>query len=212
MAVCNRPNLIGRSKEYTQRVVRESYLPGNLQGLAHSLPWPIDLGTPNIHLSCYFAEIPYSDPIASDCSHNGLDIQVSAGTPVSAPERAKVLVIQFDYDRSLADVYLWGEHSRIVYALAHLDPNSLPMNIKKRGRFDAHTETMVDLGETVGSVGRWPFTLKTDVQIPDDVENVYGRQYHHLHFTTKYHQGVLSYRNLSDFYGDVNPLLVLERL
>ena len=40
--------------------------------------------------------------------------------------------------------------------------------------FDRYTDMVVGAGELIGQVGRWPNELKKDVEIPADVEKVYG--------------------------------------
>jgi len=202
-------HLIGKSNQYERRKV-EGELPQGLERFMHSLPWPIGPNTPNLHLACYFNEDNYTDPTYG--LHTGVDMQVQAGTPIYSPEKARVLFFDTrDTRRGLVDVFLWGIESNIYYGLGHLDKNTVPEKIRKSIDIDPNNP-LVDAGEFIGKVGIWPLKLEPEIEIPIDVEQVYGRDYDHLHFGTRYNPG--GYESLLETGLGIqfNPLLVLKDL
>ncbi len=204
--------LIGRSKLYDQKK-NDGQLASELERVAHDIRWPIDIDGQKLHLSCYFGEPNYSSSKDKDDHHEGLDIQVNAGTEVSAPENSRVIMCQTFDPRGLVGVYLWGQDTGILYVLDHLDSESLPQEIRAHHYFDRYSKLMAKEGEFVGRVANWPLQLNGEVQIPADVETVHGRNYHHLHLET--HNYSNGKEPGSGFLGEgveFNPLLVLRDL
>ena len=200
----------GKSIQYEDRR-KEGSLPDGLGKLKSSIPWPIDTDTSDIHLSCYFGEVNYSDPMDMTCIHKAVDIQVASGTPVVSPEKVKVLYFDTCDLRGVVDVYLWGLDSHIVYLLCHLDKDSVPEHIRERSWFDRYTDTIVDRGDVIGEVGRWPLELMNFVKIPADVKEVYGLNYHHLHLEMHYYPDEYDLDS-ARVKKEFNPLLLLEGL
>lgn len=205
--------LIGRSKKY-HKEKEKGKIPPDLKEFKHSLRWPLDLETQEIHLSCYFNEKNYSAPEDKDHEHKAVDIQVKAGTPIYVPETARV-VYYSDFDlRGLGDIILWGEKTGIVYVFAHLDKESIAPKIKECSFFDRYRELHVREGESIGCIGTWRRELQKSVQVPPDVVRRHKREYHHLHFATHdYSHGRMPHSVFLE--GEVNafnPLLVLRDL
>lgn len=204
--------LIGRSRLYDQKK-NDGRLASELEVVAHGVRWPIDIDGQKLHLSCYFGEPNYSSPKDKDDRHIGLDIQVNAGTEVVAPENSRVIMCQTHDPRGVVGVYLWGQDTGILYVLDHLNPDSLPGEIRAHHYFDRYSELMVNEGDFVGRVGNWPLQLKEAVQIPEDVQKIHGRNYHHLHLET--HNYSNGKQVGSGFLGEgveFNPLLILRDL
>ncbi|MCJ7816540.1 MAG: M23 family metallopeptidase [Candidatus Aenigmarchaeota archaeon] len=204
-------HLIGKSNQYAERR-KEGRLPRGLGKFKYSIPWPIDTETPNLHLSCYFGEVNYADPLDKTDRHNAIDIQVPYGTPVLSPEKSKVVFLDtYSGPKGLVDMLLWGIDSKIVYLLCHLDGDSVPYKVRKRRYSDRYTRSTVDSEEFIGKVGRWPKELTKEVKIPQDVERVYGREYHHLHFQTNYEPNEYGF-GFDEEKNGFNPLLILKNL
>ncbi len=214
-------HIIGKSKQYKTKKDC-GILPDGLEGFIHTLPWPIDKTTANLHLSCYFGEANYSSPASfpfRPSRHRGVDMQVNAGISVLAPEKSRAVFFCCDRRReNLANVILLGTYSEITYNFVHLDVGSIPKKIKERTNVDVLTDTIVDCGERIGAVGKWPYELTRNVKIPEEVKKIYGASYNHLHFETHYYpctaddhvEGLLMGWDISN--KQFNPLLVLEDL
>ena len=211
--------LIGRSAEYNQKK-DEGVYPSNLARTMprHSIDWPLDLADQPIHLSCYYGEPFYPAPDFPGM-HFGLDVQVKKDTEVFAPETSRVLMQQPKDPSGLDDVYLWGQDTGIIYVLCHLEPKSLHMRIWPCGHSDIATldldsRLIVKKGAFVGKVGIWPSLLRPAVKIPEDVQEIHGRDYHHLEIQTHDYSNGRKPRYKDDLYDcyEFNPLLVLDDL
>ena len=207
---CGKSNFIGRSREYGSHL--DGTLPEALQQFKHSLRWPIDLDTPNIHLAGYFNEPDYNDP-DKNSRHRGLDLQVAAGTKVVSPIRGKAVFHQTDpRTTDLMNVGVYSEKLGLLCILAHLDtsgillPESYPVL-----RWENQDQVYRDM--VVGRVAPWISRLPEQIAVPKDVRKVYGRTYNHLHLECYYIPN--KPRTVNEYYqkrAPLNPLLLLRKL
>ncbi|MEA2004342.1 MAG: hypothetical protein U9O53_05315 [archaeon] len=208
--------LIGDTGLYIENKDK-GFLPVALGSLRHKIPWPIKKDTENIHISAFYNDNHYVIPkiIIPGLKdlHDGVDIQVASKTHVIAPETSKVIHIDHcDRRGNLVDILLYSEESKIVYDILHIDKDSIPERISDRAWFDRYTDTEVSCGEIIGEVGFWPLELRDAVRIPEDVEEIYGRCYHHIHLRMFYYPDRSELRGASYLENSFNPLLVLEEM
>lgn len=191
-------------------------LPEAVKHLRFSLTWPIDMNNPEVYLAVYFGE--REDP--GNWIHSGVDIQVKPGTPVKASQGGKVIfTAKVRGMENLTEVYIYSSDG-LLYAYAHMDSERLSEKIKSRldASLDFNTDVTVEAGEVIGEVGEWPFLLDKshpypNRKIPPAVEQVYGKEFHHLHFEIRYVpiKDIPSFLLISSGW-EVNPLLLLNHL
>jgi hypothetical protein len=214
----------GERKRYLDHLAAAAgNLPAGLAKYAHRIAWPLKMDNPLAHITCYFGEPGYSEP-RNDPRHLAVDIQLPLGTPIVAPEKATVVMVDganpINEHRGFSDLLLYSEKSGIAYWLAHLDTASLPAKIRRRHWFDKWSEVEVQRGKPVGFVGEFfservrrdygKSGLDRSVKVPEDVLSEYGRSYDHLHLEAHYCPDV---HDLSYCYNNpVDPLLLFERL
>ncbi len=207
--------LIGKSRDYSSHT-EDGVLPKALNPFKNAINWPINLSDVLFHLACYFQEKNYSLPTFPR-PHRGIDIQTPAGVPITAPEKSRVVACHPNADNYLANFSLLGEESKIEYGFIHMDPDSIPEKIRNRTQVDPDQEDIIiESGEYIGRVGTWPLDLSDLVNVPEDVLEKFGRNFHHLHlemchlpydlFSMDYLHAAMNERNL------VNPLSILQRL
>lgn len=191
---------------------RRGRLPWQIQHLRNAIPWPIPVTESPIYIACYVGERNYSYPAHPD-PHGGIDIQVPKGTPVTTVERSQLRVCLRPDERGLSNIHLVGIESNIYYELDHLDPDSIPAFIRDR-MFIEPDNPILEAGMFIGNVADWPFQLGEDIPVLPDVERVYGRDYHHLHFETHYIPYPFDSREFSHTMLSnekrFNPLLILK--
>ncbi len=206
--------LIGRSTEYEAKTSIER-LPKELGRLRHSIPWPIAVAEVPFQLACYFNETNYSDPTWSE-PHRGLDIQTNAGVSVTLHERAKVVYCKPKRDNFLANLYLWGEETNIEYGFIHLEPDSVSQRIRNRTYVIPEEDIVIEAGEVLGIVGKWPLKLSDAVIIAEDAQNIFGKNFHHLHLEMTYVPFSIGSREYLPAKLDkknlVDPRLLLQRI
>lgn len=214
---------IGESERYLAKL-KQASVPGRLRRRRHSIPWPVDMTNVDAHITAYFGDHNYSVPTHNG-QHEGIDIQAPIGTPILAPEDAAVVIVpngqhNINRVRGMEDIILYSKQSGLMYVLAHVDSNSIPERIRERRWFDRDSKVRVMVGEHIGTVGIFFNDYMIDqgkpgldgqIDIPSDVEAVYGRSYNHLHFEV--HNIPLSYM-LSSIWTrmPINPLGLLKQL
>ena len=208
--------LIGNTGLYIENKDK-GFLPVALDSLRHKIQWPIKKDTENIHISAFYNDVHYVIPTISIPGlkdlHDGVDVQALSKTQVIAPETSKVIHIDHCERRgNLVDILLYSEESKIVYNILHVDKDSIPERISDRVWFDRYTDTEVSCGETIGEIGFWPLELTDAVRIPEDVEEIYGRCYHHIHIRMFYYPDERQLTSTSGLENSFNPLLVLEEM
>lgn len=220
----------GEKAKYYKELTKNN-LSEELESLKHSLEWPVNMGIPNIHITCYFGDLDYSYSRPDDRQlHYALDIQAPPGTVVTSPEDAIVVInissTPINEQRGLADIILYSPDTKLAYVLAHLDSQTLSQRVADRHWFDRHSDVRVEQGEPLGTVGLF-FTqeflqrqvgrgqslgLNPGIRIPKGVNLVYGRSYDHLHFSAHH---VRENHELSSIFRlptPVNPIHLLRRL
>lgn len=179
-------------------------LPKELETLKGSMEWPIDPGTSNFHLNCFF-DMPNCGHPSSPIRHWGVDIQVGVGTPVIAPENGQIWEISINERQAMPDMKVIGD-SGIYYILGHMDWGSIPEKFAEaRGLKVGERITLdrsVKRGEVIGAVGYFGemFGEYRDT-LTEDVKEIYGFFNHHLHVGAWY-----------KWETAVNPLLLFRRL
>jgi len=181
--------IIGNTKKYPEKILRLDL--GETERIFMQPPflfnseWPIKLDNLDFHISCYYEEKDYTNPNGDSLyPHSGVDIQVERGTSIFAPENCEVITCgNVNHGRigNLGEIILRNKESKIIYGLTHIDLDSVPKNIRDIQWFDG---LEIPKGEFIGKVGKWPGELKEDVEIPQDVFEIFGRKYDHLHIGT----------------------------
>jgi hypothetical protein len=207
---------------YKAKLLAAASLPSDTEPLAHRIPWPVDMTNPLAHLTAYPDDPNYAQPSPNEL-HGGLDIQLPIGTPILAPEDATVVFVPEQNFNNKAhgmrDVLLYSENSGFAYWLVHLDASSLPERIAERRWFDRYSDVKVRAGEQIGTVGIFFNEYMRDhghpelpsmVQVPDDVAEVYGRSYDHLHLEVHHEPNIHNLHYATR--NPVNPLKILRRL
>lgn len=209
-------DLIGHIDSYLTEC-NKGNLPEEILSLSHSVNWPLDLTTARIHIAAFHEKKEFFSS-AEGSLHNGMDIQVPAGTPVFAPEESRVIFVN---DRGiiqiLGDVELYTEKG-IVYSIRHLDRWSInerfSLEFMFSQSFDPRSSVEVSAGEKLGVVGEWPVNVNKHLTLTKEVEQLYGRTYDHVHLSTYYYpdkgalENTMFYKEKSSF----NPLLLLRKL
>ena len=212
----------GEASRYLKKLHAVKIIPGGTGVAIHSISWPIDMRYLNAHITAYFDEPNYSFPL-DGIKHEAVDIQVPLGTPVFAPEKAKLLqtdtLSPWNKPRGLADIFLYSEKTNFLYGLGHLDANSIPKRLLIQNWFNTRSELQVEEGEIIGRVGNFYSkhvnengfeVLGSSIQIPPDVLKIYGRTYNHLHIEMQYPQ---DRSDIHRFHNDfINPIIFLKRL
>lgn len=220
--------LIGNTKKYKENVDKDS-LSKSIVHLLHSVPWPISPDTQNFHLAHYPGEeviIDLDMDPPNKQIHPGIDIQIQAGTPVYSPSdgiiyNCSVSATTFYQDGSYdppqrgkdeADIIIESLNDNLFYILAHMSLESIPERLKHEPNKPS-TEAKVKQGEYLGNVFKWPHEHLPCVPIPEDIEQIYGRKFDHLHFETIYRLRPTKMSIFSSFdHVEVNPLLLLTEL
>ncbi len=229
-----RPNNVGFTTERERylRHAQEGGLPDKLKHLAHSLPWPVDMSNPLMHIGNFSTPIEKIWQVVSadnydpdnipgtiepdniDPLHMGIDVQSVPGTKVKAVESGIITAFSRDTREQLehlANIYVLSKSTNITWSYAHLDFDSIPDKIKKHGDFcfDKKTSIEIDQNEFVGEVG--PFKLNLGLSpIPEDVQNIYGKEFHHLDLSAmELNENGIS---VSPQQPYLNPLLFLKKL
>ncbi len=204
-------NLIGKVDEYEAQKTQSGLTPG-LKKILHSIDWPIDLDTPNIHLAGFFDKHDYITE--KDYKHESLDIQLPEHTEVFAPEDVKLVDCRFDED--IGFINMWGLKSRLLYTFSSLDYGSIPSKIRSSPAVcdRNYKNFVIEKGSSLGKIATWPGDLDQSINIPKDVEEIYGRSYNHLRIRTENCRGGL---RAYPFHNDlqvrmVNPLQFLKEL
>lgn len=185
-------------------------LPFAIKELRHTLPWPIDTEIKNIHIANYFG---FPDYITPRFSHDGVDIQVPAGTPVSA-----ICDLQLGYsdgpdERGVSNLVFKSDFGLIVRYI-HLSPLSIPKYLQSNSWLESNP--YVKVGDLVGEVGKWPkWGEPKKTGIPKDVQKVYGTSYDHLHLEIQYIPFPFKTNEflwaLMGEKNHINPLLLLKK-
>lgn len=206
-------DLIGDKYRYFHQC-ENGTLPNPLQQLAQTIDWPVHLGKYPLHIACFFGDSNYSAPEWLE-PHQGLDLQIPQAAEVVLPENCQVIYCTRPDERNLIDIQLWGRETKLAYYFAHLAPESIPKDITKQ-TFWNERNRILEKGESIGRVGKWPYELSKKVNIPPDVEAVYARNFDHLHFEVQYTRhppGRVEYlKELLQSSSYLNPLLFLKPL
>ena len=228
-----RPDNVGFANERKLYIehAKEGKLPDNLQHLAYSLPWHVDMEAPLMHLGNFSTPIEKYVQVLCDDNydpdnipssiepdniaplHLGIDIQSMPGTKVKAVESGIVTAFGRDTRKQLehlANIYVLSKSANITWTYAHLDFDSVPDKIKRHGNFwfDKARSIEIENNEFLGEIGSWKLDLPLP-PIPEDVQNIYGKEFHHLD---------LCAMELDEYGVSVpgqmyfNPLLLLKKL
>ncbi len=155
------------------------------------------------------------EPDNVDPLHLGIDIQAMPGIKVRAVEGGIVTGFARDHREKmeqLANIDISSKSTNITWTYSNLSFESIPDKIKQYGDFyfDKETIVEVDQNDLIGEIGFFGQALDERVIIPQDVESVYGRRFHHLDlsaFELDKH-GVSG----SPQQPYLNPLLFLKKL
>lgn len=220
-------------RERYLRHAQQGELPAKLKHLAHSLPWPVDMEAPLMHLGNFSTPIETYIKVLSDDNfdpdnipggiepdnvdplHMGIDIQAMPGTKIRPVESGIVTAFARDHKERmerLANVYVSSKSTNITWIYSHLNFESISDKIKQQGDFYFDKETMieVDKDDFIGEIGLFELPLDEKVIIPEDVESVYGRVFHHLDLSVfEFDEHGLSAFPERPY---LNPLLFLKKL
>ncbi len=219
-------------RERYLRHAKEGILPSQLEHLAYSLPWPVDMEAPLMHLGNFSTPIEQiwqvvsannydPDNIPNDIEpdnidplHMGIDIQSMPGAKVKAVESG--IVTAFGRDtreqlKHLANIYVLSKSTNITWSYSHLDFDSIPDKIKKHGDFffDKNGPIIeIEQDEFIGEIGPWKLDLIQSL-ILEDVQNIYGKEFHHLDLSAMEldENGISATQQIY-----FNPLLFLKKL
>jgi hypothetical protein len=206
--------MLGDVERYRQQI-NEGELPRGLTTFRHSIDFPFDVKAQEIHIAGFhgFRDYPYQK--SRDRIHDGIDIQLAAGTNVFTPEDCLLVHSYIDYYtlRGRCGLYLYGIETGILYCFGELQTSSLPRIVPENRRFVLSSEILIKKGEFVGRVFEWPLELRTwQVDIPEDVQKVHGRHFHHLHVQTGYVPREDLNSKMLETWKGFNPLLLLKPL
>ncbi|MCX6750289.1 MAG: M23 family metallopeptidase, partial [Candidatus Pacearchaeota archaeon] len=156
-------NFIGNTRKYEEKLkeallnYKERYYEDFLNKFQFSADWPILLDTQNFHLACYFEEDNYAFP-TKGMKHTGIDIQVSKGTKIFAPENGKIFYCYHhpaDYEE-MSNVVFQGIESKLFYHFCHIEKNSITK------------ERFLSRGDLLCNVGNWTWRIDSR-KIPKEV-------------------------------------------
>ena len=208
-------NLIGKVDEYEAQKTQSGLTPG-LKKILHSIDWPINLNTPNIHIASFFGKHYFVKEKGFE--YDAIDIQVPKRTEVFAPEDAKFVDAR-RYDEEFGElgyIQMWGLESRMLYTFGNIQYGTMPYDFKiaKPLHSQNYKRMVIKKGSPLGNVGLWPGKLDRRADIPADVEEVYGRSYDHLSIEM---ENCRSGLRAFPFHNDlqvrmVNPLQFLKEL
>ena len=212
----------GDRDAYSKSLELHNKLPLEIEHLRHTLDWPVDMTDPRSHITCYYGtEQNYSDSEPSDYPHCAIDVQLPLESQVISPEDDLIVVINMSSDRinkarGLTDLLLYSKKNGIVYWFVHLDALSVPDNIKSRSWFDKWSDVKLKKGEKLGTVGKFfsgPLKdnkLTPNIDVPEDVNRIYGRTYNHVHIETHFIPNINQLHVESN--NPINPLLLFKKL
>jgi hypothetical protein len=197
-------NFIGNTRKYKSKLeealskYKTIYYEDFLNQLQFSADWPVLLNTPNFHLSCYFEEKNYASPTKAT-KHTGIDIQVSKGTKIFAPENGKIFYCYNhpeDHEK-MSNIVFQGIESKLFYHFCHIEKNSIT------------SEKFLNRGDFLCNVGDWTWKIDSR-KIPKEVKQIYGKDYNHLHISTHRPDGPweLEWK----IPGRFDPLLIFKKL
>lgn len=162
------------------------YLPEVLKDRQFSYPWPMDMSNPERHILSFFGDEHLNKP-NDEQLHPGIDIQTEPGTNVRTIEDGVVVKVDtFEHMgvSNISNVIIFSRTTKLFWIYGHMDLESLPEKIRAHHYYwDIYSKEEVKSGEFIGKVAKWHTHpgLSESVQIPEDVEKVYGRSYNHLH-------------------------------
>jgi hypothetical protein len=205
----NNPLLL--EKRYIDRC-DDGDLPSALASYKHQLAWPFTRSETNIYLAAGVGDPDY--PSGGRVTHTGIDFQVEAGAPIECIEDGQIVYATSDERGDFGNIIIQGSNTHIVYRYCHVNLANLPWDVQKL--FSVRRDNpMVKAGQVIGGVGKWFKELPPKVNIPNEVEAIYGRKYDHLHLETAYNPhplGSIEFAEaLADRSVEFNPLLVLQK-
>lgn len=186
----------------------EGQLPAVLESYRHKLPWPFTRSVRRpIYLAAFFDG---QDLVMKNRVHDGIDFHVKAGTKVRCVEDGQI-IYGIDDERGFADLFIQGDETSIQYRYCHLKPDSLPWDYRTLWGNKA-VRPMVKAGQILGRVGPWFRKIPSEIEISQELEDVYGRKRDHLHLETSYNPyPFFSWEHWNTKTEEFNPLLVLQR-
>lgn len=223
----------GEKEAYLQSLEKFGQLPQEIEHLRHQIDWPVDMKNPHSHITTHFrAEQNYSDPKPSQSTHDAVDIQLDLGSKIIAPENNLIVVMADqggpNFKRGLADIILYSKEYGIVYKFCHLDAKSLSKKLLERTYFDADSKIRLNKGDEVGRVGKFfnEYTarqrgkagldavaeLDPAISVPEDVEEVFGRSYNHIHISAHHYPDPREFWQGLRLENHINPLLLFKKL
>lgn len=148
--------------------------------------------------------------------HAGIDFHVKAGTKVRCVEDGQIIYgIDDERGFTFGDLFIQGSETNIRYRYCHLQLSSMPWDYRKLFGFTSGVEPfrpMVKAGQVLGRVGSWFREIPSAIELPQELEEVYGRKRDHLHLETSYNPySFFDPESWNIKTEEFNPLLVLQR-
>jgi hypothetical protein len=184
-------------------------VPQALEIFRNSLPWPFARNETNIFIAAFYNDY---DLVMPERIHTGVDFHVKSGTEVCCIEDGQIIYgIDDERGWTFGDLFIQGSKSNIRYRYCHLDLKSLPWDIQTFWAEKA-IKPKVKAGQIIGKVASWFSEVPSNINLPQDLEALYGRKRDHLHLETSHSPYTFFDRKGFDYRPVMlNPLLVLQK-